>query len=111
MLEWIFQGKLEAERTAGQGDKWHITAPNPLHFYGGYLIMMLHVKLGHPAAKEKVLWQAVFVRAAVTVRGMLLLQILEMLTSEYCSEKNRLMMLTLGGSSHLRTLKSTLFFQ
>lgn len=44
------------------------------------------------------------------VRGMLLLQILEMLTSEYCTEKNRLMMLTLGGRSHLRTLKSTSFF-
>lgn len=44
------------------------------------------------------------------VRGMLLLQILEMLTSEYCTEKNRLMMLTLGGSSHLRTLNRTSFF-
>lgn len=44
------------------------------------------------------------------VRGMLLLQILEMLTSEYCTEKNRLMMLTRGGSSHLRILKSTSFF-
>lgn len=43
------------------------------------------------------------------VRRMLLLQILEVLTSEYCTEKNRLMMLTLGGSSHLRTLKSSSF--
>lgn len=44
------------------------------------------------------------------VRRMLLLQILEVLTSEYCTEKNRLMMLTLGGSSHLRTLKSSSLF-
>lgn len=53
MLEWISQGKLEAERTGGQGDKWHITAPNLLHFYLGSLIVMLHMKLLYSAAKEK----------------------------------------------------------
>lgn len=46
-------GKAGSERTGGQGDKWHITAPNPLHFYSGCLIMMLHMKSPHPAAKEK----------------------------------------------------------